>query len=494
MYFRMFLTMSISLYTSRVVLQALGVEDYGIYNAVAGVMAMIGILKGMLAGGSSRFITFALGKNDLELGRKYFSVSLTIYFLLSLLIVIVAETFGLWFLNTQMVIPSERIIAANWVFQFTILSLVNELLAGPYGATIVAHEQMGIYAYIGIFEAIYKLVIVFVVMYSSTDRLILYGFLLLLGEIIVRMVYRTYCYKRYSESHYYFCKDWKLYKEVLSFSMWNIFGTVSTMVKGQGLNILLNLFFNPTVNAARGIAYQVNGVLNTFVSNFYMAVRPQITKYYAQNDKENLFKLVFRTSKLNFFLILLLAIPLVIETPFIIRFWLGKLPENVVEFFRYIVLISALEGMQNPLMTTAQATGKIAYYQVVIGMTTMLNIPISYILLKLGGQPIVVFQVSLCIAIICLILRLVLLRKICDFPVGKYFRQVLCNALAVSILAISVPLFFFLNVGREVIDVVAVCFVSTFWCSLIILFVGLKKEERGFILNIISKKIGLHKK
>ena len=466
LYFRMFLVMLISLYTSRVILQSLGVVDYGIYNAVAGVMAMIGILKGVMAGSSSRFITFALGRNDLVLGQKYFSICLTVYMALSILIVLISETFGLWFLNTQMTIPEDRLVAANWIYQFSILSIVNGLLAGPYSATIISHENMSLYAYIGIFESVYKLCIAFALTIAPFDRLILYGFLILMGEIVVRMVYRTYCYKRYPESHYRFYREKALYKEILSFSIWNMFGSVSTMIKGQGLNILLNIFFNPVVNAARAIAYQVNGVLNTFVHNFYTAVRPQITKYYSQGDKENLFKLIFRTSKLNFFLILLISLPLMLEAPFIINLWLGQLPDNVVVFFRYIVLISALEGMQDPLMTTAQATGKIARYQIIVGVTTMMIIPISYILLKLGAQPVIVFQVSLFIAIICLIFRVILLKKMCDFPVAEYFKQVLLNALSVAILSVFVPLIIHINIDTCLFRVLVVCCVSICWGEL----------------------------
>ena len=485
----MFFVMMVSLYTSRVVLQVLGVEDYGIYNVVGGVIAMIGIIKGILAGSSSRYITFALGRGDIKLAQIYFSVILVMYMALSLVVVIAGETFGLWFLNTQLIIPEERITAANYIYQFTILSVVNGLLAGPFSATIVAHEKMNIYAYIGIFDALYKLLIVFLLKIIPYDRLIIYGLLILVGEIIVRMIYRLYCLRNFQESHFIFVADKSLYKEVLTFSIWNMLGSASLMVKGQGINILLNLFFNPSVNAARGIAYQVNSNINHFVTNFYTAVRPQITKYYAKGDMKNLYALIYNSSKLSYFLILLFAIPIIIETPFIIYVWLGQIPEYVIPFCRLIIVISVFEGMSQPFVTAAHATGKIATFQMIVGGMTIMNIPVSYLLLTYGGEPVIVFIVSLIIAVLCFLIRILLVHNMVGLPIKGFFLTVLVPSFEVTILSLAIPMLFCIMAPPSTLTNILIILTSIISTIFFIFFIGLTHVEREKLISIIFKKI-----
>lgn len=485
----MIIVMAVSLFTGRVILQKLGITDYGIYNVVGGVITMIGVLKGLLAGSTSRFITVAIGKGDKELTRKTFCLCLEMYMILCIIIVFLAETFGLWFLNNKLVIPEERIEAANWVYQFTILSMVNGLLAGPYNATILSREKMKIYAYISVFEAFYKLAIVYLLSFFSFDRLIFYAFLILFGEVIVRMIYRTYCIRKFPECHFKFYMDKVMFKEILSYSTWNLFGTTSLLVKGQGLNLLLNVFFNPAVNAARGIAYSINTSINHFVTNFFTAVRPQIIKYYVQDDNKNMFKLVLRSSKMSYFLIFVLSLPIIIETPFIINLWLGQLPEHVVIFTRYIIAISAIEGIVLPIDATAQAVGKLSVYQSIIGILIMFNIPVSYILLKYGFPPITVFVVSLIITICSVFLRLILIKKLVKFSIFLYIKEVILKCILVTIISSVLPLSIktlFPNKWYISIFICFVCIISTVFT---IYCFGLKHEEKETVKKITHNKI-----
>ena len=309
LYIRMFFIMAVSLFTSRVILKNLGVEDFGIYNVVGGVVAMMGILNSAMSTSTTRYLTFELGKGDKERLKQVFSMCFTIYLLLSLAFLFLAETFGLWFLNTQLTIPENRLEAANWVYQFSVISCINTLLSNPYNAVLIAHEKMSVYAYISIAEVVLKLAVVYMLLIINYDRLVVYGALILIMSLLVTMMYRVYCIRHYKESIYRFYWEKPLFKQLLSYSWWNLFGAAAGIVKGQGLNVLLSMFFNPSVNAARGIAYQINTSITNFFTNFYTAVRPQITKYYAQNDLENMFKLVFRSSKFSFFLIFILSLP-----------------------------------------------------------------------------------------------------------------------------------------------------------------------------------------
>ena len=493
LYMRMFLMMAISLYTSRVVLRVLGVEDFGIYNVVGGVVSMMGVINGAMSVSTQRFLTFEIGRGDAVRLKQVFSMCLTIYMLLAGLFVLLSETVGLWFLNTKLVIPPERIGAANWVFQFSIFSSVTSLLTNPFNAVIISREKMGVYAYISILDALLKLGIVFLLPIIPIDRLAVYGFLLMLLHVINCAIYIVYCNRNYSESRYSFYWESSLFKQLLSYLGWNLFGSIAGLVKGQGLNILLNMFFNPSVNAARGIAYQVNATVSRFFTNFYTAVRPQITKYYAQNDLDNMFKLVFRSSKLSFFLILLLSLPLIIETPFIIHIWLGQEPEYVVPFMRLILVITAVDAMANPLMTTAHATGKIAFYQFTAGTMSILNLPISYILLSLGFGPVTVFYVSLILATLNLFLRLWIVKRLVDFPVFDYIKKVFLICLSVTFAASILPLslhHFFMDGSTFIFILVCICCVAT---SVIAIFtIGLQASERSIVVNMIKKKF--HKK
>ena len=489
LYIRMFLIMGVSFYTSRVILKAIGVEDYGIYNVVGGIISMLGLIKGVMSGATSRYLNFALGKGDKELARKSFSVTLVIYLVLSAVFVLIAETIGLWFLNTQLVIPEDRIVAANWVYQFTIVSSVNQLIATPYNAAVIAREKMSIFAYISILEVVLKLLIVFMLFVSPIDRLIMYGFLYMLSDLLIREIYRLYCRKHYEETHFKFYKDKAYYKEILSYSSWNLLGQIAKFIKGQGLNILLNMFFNPAVNASRGLSYQINNAINQFVHNFYIAVVPQITKYYAKNEMENMLNLVCRSAKMALFLFMIFALPFTIEAPAVIQLWLGQLPENVVEFVRIILIISLLDCIQGPLKTSAQATGKVAKYEMTIGIITVLNIPISYTLLKFGFPAVTVFYVSLGLSIVSLFARLLLLHEMMDFPIFKYLSYVVGRGFLVIAISAVIPLYLHFILPESLFHSFVVIVVTILVESLVIYFLGLNKQEKAFLGSILYRHL-----
>lgn len=493
LYFRMFFIMAISLYTSRIILKTLGVEDFGIYNVVGGIVAMMGILNNAMAVSTQRYLTYELGKGNITRLKQVFSTCFLIYILLSGIFLILAESIGLWFLNNKLVIPSNRIIAANWVFQFSIFSCINTLLANPYNAVLIAREKMNVYAYISIIEVIFKLAIVYLLIIIPYDRLIVYGLLFLITNFIVTMIYRFYCIRNYEEVHFNFYWNKELFTQLLSYSSWNIFGSLSGLMKGQGLNILLNMFFTPVVNASRGIAYQVNTAITQFFTNFYTAVRPQITKYYAQGDLENMFNLVFRSSKFSFFLIFLLSLPIIIETPYIIYLWLGQLPEYVVSFTRLIVLISAIDSMASPLMTTCHATGKIKLYQSVVGTLIILNIPISYCLLKyMECPPISVFIVSLIISIIALFVRLWIVKKvIITFPVLKYIKEVICRSFFIVGLSSILPLILHIYLPTSFLSFCIVVSTSIFSILFFIYLLGLTPNEKKSMTVFFKNKLKL---
>lgn len=491
LYFRMFFIMAISLFTSRVILRALGVIDFGIYNVVAGVVAMMGILNNAMGVATTRYITFELGKGkkNFEMLHKTFCISFTVYILLASIFLVLAETVGLWFVNTQLQIPEQRMCAANWCYQFAILTVINSLFVNPYNAVIQAHEKMATYAYISIIECILKLLIVYMLYIGSSDKLILYGFLFLMQSVVITMIYRIYCIKKFPEAHFKYYKDPDLLKKLFAYSGWNLFGSISQMVKGQGLNILLNMFFNPTVNAARGIAYQVNNAIYQFTGNFFNAVRPQITKYYAQNDYENLFKLIYRSSKFSYYLLLIISLPIVIEAPFIIQLWLGQLPDNVVIFVRIIIAISSIEALSHPITSLIHATGKVATYQLVIGIVTILIVPISWYFLKRGAGPISVFFVSLVINAIALYLRVICARRLIVFSVSDFCLQVFGISFLVTVCSAIFPILLYTHVENTIWNVLIVCIVSILCTLLSIYSLGLRKDERSYINKFVKNKL-----
>lgn len=484
LYVRMLFGMLVSLYTSRVVLNALGVEDYGIYNVVGGFVAMFSLISSSLSSSIGRFLTFALGTGDKQELKNVFANSLLIQICLSVIIVILCESIGLWFLKTKMTIPLDRMDAASIVFQTSVVSFVMNLLYCPYNGAIIAHERMGIFALLGIISILAKLAIALFVAYASiSDRLIVYSFLVLGITFLMEFIYVIYCYRNFDESRVlpYFNK--KTWKEMSSFAGWNAIGCTASLLKDQGVNVLLNIFYGPVVNAARGIAVSVIGAVGSMTNNFMIALNPQITKSYACGDKNYCFKLVERGSKFGFYILLFFVVPIFIETPFVLKFWLGEYPEFTVAFTRLSLVLSSVDVLSSTLINLQSATGKIRNYQLAVGLILLLNFPVSYIALKIGASPVSVYIVAIAISIICLLVRLYFLKSMVGFDVRHYLTFVCANTLLVALASIVVPSFLYFTISNEILQFLSVGLSSVVSVSAASLYIGCSESERVFILE-----------
>ena len=479
----MLLIMAVSLYTSRVVLNTLGVEDYGIYNVVGGIVTMFAFLNGAMVTSTQRYLTFELGKEDNERLRVTFSTSIQIHAILSLIIVILSETIGLWFFYHKMIIPEARMTAAMWVFQLSIVTMVIQVMSAPYNAIIIAHEEMNVFAVISIVEAILKLAIVYVLLIGKFDKLILYAILVAAVQLFIRVLYTSYCKKHYPESKLVKGFDNDLVKEMGAFAGWNIWGNLAATLFGTGLNLLLNMFFGPIVNAARAVSVQVESAIGMFSNNFLMAVNPQITKQYAQNNIQEMHRLLFRASKFSFFLVYILALPVFLETEQILTVWLKTVPDYTVQFLRVLLFIVVIDATSRPLMTAAAATGNVKQYQSVIGGILLSIVPIAYIALKLGGRPVSVYYVHLAICTIAFFARLLIVRPLINLSLREYFSFVIyrCILVAFPSFVISALTRYILPTG--LINSVVICIVSVIIASILAYSLGCTKGERDFIME-----------
>lgn len=487
LYFRMLLTMAVSLYTSRIILNTLGVEDFGIYNVVGGVVAMFSIISGSLSAAISRFITYELGREGYDRLKVIFSSAVTIQVILAFLICILAEVGGVWFLNTQMNIPVERVVAANWVLQCSIFTFVINLISIPYNAAIIAHERMKAFAYVSILEVVLKLLVAFALYIVIFDKLKVYAVLLLIVALIIRFVYAYYCKRHFKECTYRFIYDKEVLREMAGFAGWNLIGSSAGVLKDQGVNIVINLFCGTTVNAARGIAVQVNNATQSFVRNFMTALNPQITKSYASSDSEYLMKLLYKGSRLSFYMLLLLSLPIIIETDCILSVWLKVVPEHTVNFVRLILVLAMCESISLPLITVMLATGKIRNYSIIVGGLNMMNFPFSYLLLYWGFEPESTILLAIVISQGCFIIRIVMLRKKTGLSARNFIREVYMNIIIVSVLSCIFPMLIYNVVGDRVLRIVLVVVGSFISTSTVIYYVGCTSNERAFVKSKIRK-------
>lgn len=494
LYVRMLFMMAVNLYTSRVVLNALGVEDFGIYNVVGGVVAMFSVISGSLSAAISRFITYELGKGNNDRLNKIFSASVTIQLLLSLIIVILVESIGVWFLNVKMSIPTDRMLAANWVLQFSIATFVINLVSVPYNAAIIAHERMSAFAYISILEALGKLAIAFLIVVSPMDRLIFYAILMCSVAVIIRAVYGYYCKRHFAECTYHFHWDREILKKMFGFAGWNFIGASSAVLRDQGGNIIINLFAGPAVNAARGIAGQVNNAVTGFVSNFMTALNPQITKSYASGDREYMMTLLYQGARLSFYMLLLLSLPILANTHYILSLWLKTVPEHSVLFVQLTLIFAMSESISNPLVTAMLATGNIRNYQIVVGGLQMMNLPVSYVLLRMGCIPETVLIVAICISQCCLAARLYMLRGMIGLSSKTYLKKVYLNIVVVTAVAAAIPFAISTNMRASFLSFVTVSAIALCCSALSIFYVGCNKREREFVISKARKAIHKIKK
>ena len=490
LYIRMLFMMLITLYTSRVVLNALGVEDYGLYDVVGGVVAMFSAISGTVNAAISRFITFEIGTGDVAKLKRVFSTSVNLQVGMSILVVVLAETVGLWFLNNKIVIPDNRIIAANWCYQFSILTFIIGLLNIPYNAAIVAHERMSVFAYFAIFEAFGRLAVAWSISVCLYDRLIFYAIIMAVLALVVRVAYAVYCKRQFLECTYSFVYDSSLLKQMSNFIGWAFVGVSAWALKLYGTKILINLFFGPMINAAQAIATQVEQAVSRFVTNFMMALNPQITKSYAAGDKDYMFSIMYKGARFSFYILLLLSLPILLNTDYILNLWLINVPEHSVLFVQLSLILALVGSIRNPLVTAHIATGKIKRYQIVVSGIDLLNIPVSYLLFSLGAIPESVLIVAISISICCFFAGLIVLRGMIALNVMSYIRNVFFNVLIVSLCATIVPVLAKLlitdNSFLSFIFITLIAISSTF---VIEMYVGCTKGERTLVINQVRKVI-----
>ena len=424
LYIRTFITMAISLYTSRVILEVLGINDFGIYNVVGGFVGMFALISATLTSSTQRFITYELGKKDENHSQEIFSTAVLIHIIIALVIIVLAESVGVYFLNNQMNIPISRLTAANWVFQFSLITFVVNIISIPYNSTIIAHERMAAFAYITLIESILKLLIVYLLILSTFDKLIIYGALMLLVSLAIRIIYGVYCSKNFIECKFKLVKERFYYKQILGFSGWNIIGSSSVVLTNYGINILLNIFFGPAVNAARAVSVQVSAVVTRFTENMMTAVKPQIIKSYASGDCEYMVTLIEKSSKYAYFLAALIAIPVMVEIEFILEVWLGEVPSHTISFTRLVLCESLIGVFIPPLWMAANATGHIKNSQVYGRMFTLAILPISYLLLRLNANPLVPFIVAVLANVGYWFYSLCDIHRQIQLNMRKYFRDV----------------------------------------------------------------------
>lgn len=488
LYFRMLLIMGVTLYTSRIVLNALGVEDFGIYNIVGGVVILFSFINNALSSATQRFLNFEIGRGDVLGTKRVFSMSLTIHLFVALFVVLLAETVGLWFLNTQMNIPAERMAAANWVYQFSILTVCISFVQIPYYASVVAYEKMSFFAYIAIIEVILKLLIVVLLIYVGFDKLRLYSILTFLVAILVFACYKYYCNTRLDISRYQYFWDKILFSKLLNFSGWMLFGAAAGVSATQGVNILLNIFYGVTVNAAMGISTQVNSAVNKFVSNFQTAFMPQITKLYAIGDFEHLRKLIGQSSRFSFLLLFALACPLMLNIDFVLKLWLKTVPEYSSVFCILILIYSLVEAASKPVGLAIHATGKVKFYNIVMSIALLMNIIFSFIFLRLGFSPNVVLVINVCVGILCFAIRLLFAGYYKVLKIAEFIRSVIFRIVCISVFVVPVPLYIsrYYNqwIGFFVTSSIFLCLFTV-----VVYFIGLTRSEKEEVLKAIKAKI-----
>lgn len=483
LYFRQILIMLVSLYTVRVVLATLGAEDYGIYNVVAGVVVMFSFVNSAMASGTQRFLNFYLGKNDMERTNQVYSASLVIHSLVAMVFVVVAESAGLWLVGRKLNIPVGRHGAAMAVYQITVLTTVFSILRVPYNATVIAYERMSFFALLSIVEAFLKLAVVFLLRSSSFDRLIFYAFLLMMVAFIVTLVYKVYCNKMFPIAHYKKVGDFGFVKEQLSFSGWSLFGAAANVANSQGTNIVLNIFTDVTVNAAMGIANQVNAAVYSFVSNFQTAFNPQIVKSWAAEEKESFCRLLVRSAKFSFFLLWLLVLPLYVNAKFVLSLWLGNAPEHTVSFVRLILVWSLVESVNGPLFMAVQAAGKIRLYQVVIGAINLLNLPLTIIAFSMGAGPEWLLYIRIVLNVGALVFRIVFCRRMTALPARLFFLESIFKPLLIALSSFALTMVVGKSVRGLWTPLFTTCAVSFSASSVLVLFVGMDKSERAAIFS-----------
>ncbi|RLT73977.1 lipopolysaccharide biosynthesis protein [Parabacteroides distasonis] len=491
LYFRMILLILVQLYIVPVILRNLGVADYGLYNVIAGVVTMFSFLGGSLSSGIQRFMSFAIGKNDKELLNTTFGVTASIFIVFSFVTFLLLESFGSWFVNCGMNIPAERIVAANWVFQFSVLSFIVNLVTIPYNSAIIAHERMSIYAYASIFDGVLKFLLAISLSFFSFDKLIYYAGFIVVISVSICLFYIYYCKRNFEE-----CRDIKLTwnpeigRKLLFYSGWNVVGVLANIGRGQGLNIVMNLFFGTLLNAAHAIALQINGVVSQFISNIYMATRPPITKLYAQGDIGGMWNLIFRSAKITFYLLMILSIPAIIEIETVLSLWLRDVPEYTSNIVVLMLMMTLIETLVNQLISAFQAANRIKRYQQYSSTIILLCVPLSFVVLKFWKMnPMIPYVISIALSFFYVLSIVVVAKMELNMSMKKFLHSVLIRNVIVFVIV-----FVLVRVLSDLLDAsfgrVVVTFLLTLLSSAIMIWiVGLDGVEKAYVSNQISKVI-----
>lgn len=487
LYGRTIIIMVISLYTSRIVLNTLGVEDYGIYSVVGGVVSMLTVMSASLTAASQRFITFELGKKEGQELNRVFSTTVIIHAALGLLFLVAAETLGVWFLNTRLNIAQERMSAANWVFQGTMVVFIFNILSVPYKASVIAHERMTAFAYITILEATLKLGAAFAIQVLVFDTLASYGVLVAVGGAIVWVSFLLYSRKNFAECRFRYDINKDILKRMTGFAGWNFIGASSNVIRKQGINVLLNLFQGVILNAARGISLQVEHALMNFLNSFLTAIKPQITKSYAAGDRVYFLKLITTGARFSFYLLFILSLPILLETAFVLKLWLKTVPDYAVVFVKLTLIYILVESLSKTLITAMLATGRIRKYQIIVGGINLLNLPVSYVFLKMGFEPTIVYAVAILLSVAMLASRLILLKDMISLPVVDYLWNVVFKVILVGVVASLLPYLVLRIMEAGVLRFVFTVFFSLVSSTVVIYFGGLSNEEKNFAKRGVGK-------
>jgi len=487
LYFRLLLIVGTDLFIVRYILSLLGTIDYGIYNVIGGLVLLFSFVSNTMVSSTQRFFSYEIGRGNIKQINTLFNTSILIFILLAIIITFFGEVIGIWFLNNKMTIPPDRLNAANSVLQLTIFAFIFNIIRTPYNSLIIAYERMNIFALISIAEVIIKILSIIVLIHTSYDKLIIYSILILSNSFIIFAIYSFYCHSVFTVCKLRYAWDKKASKELVLYSGWNLIGSLSNILRNHGINLLLNVFFNPVVNAARGIAFQVNTALLQLTTNFYLAVKPQITKSYAIGDKKTMINLVFQSAKYSYFLVLLLSLPIIFQTKFILKLWLNELPSYVVIFTQLVVINALIEVINMPLVSAIQATGRIRSYQISVSLILLLNLPISYLFLKGGAVPEVTMVISIILSCLSFIPRLIIFKKIVDIGIKDFIVQVILRICIVTIL-LTISLFTIqkLNLPTSPMFFLT-CSVDIMFGIVFILYFGMKKTERLFIFKYINQ-------
>lgn len=490
LYFRMAVTMLVQLYTSRLVLMALGFSDYGLYNVVGGIVILFGFMDGAMRGTTQRYITYELGKGNFESLRSVFSSSVQLHVLIAVLVIILSELVGSWLIYNEMQIPEGRLIDVLYVFQISILASVTNIIFVPYNAAIVAHERMSIFAYVSIAEVLVRLLLVYLLLLLDSNRLIAYAVMVFVSQLAFKLFYFFYCRKHFKETIYTHRINKKQLKEMCAFSGWNLWGNVAVALNTQGLNILLNMYFGPVVNAARGIAVQVQTNMYQFSGNFQTAVIPELTKSYAAGEHSKTLSLMYRASRFSFYLLYLVTLPVLLETDAILNLWLKDVPDNSVLFVRILLICQLIFAMEGPLSTVAYATGDIKKLNIVCGLIVLFALPVSWMILKMGAPAYSVFLIVLVLELVSFIARLQIVSESVNFSMSGYFVDVILksSAVAISSLAFAGTLYYYLP-SNDILTVLIVCSAAMASVAMTALYLGMSTSEREFVYNIVKSHI-----